>query len=255
MVIATSGLSLSARSRAAPAKVAITSSSPFQWNIVEKTRGLPSKATYATLDHPCGVARALDHIGERWALLIVRELLLGPKRFTDLRAGLPAASQNVLSQRLRELEASGVLRRRRLPPPAASQVYELTDLGHDLEPVVQALARWGSRLPLTSTKPLSPDALMHALKSTFDPETAGDFAGAVELRLGDQHFLATVSAGHLIVTRPPETTGAQATLHTDTETLRAVVFMGEPCDNLRIEGDRQLAERFVRLFSRPPRNS
>src|SRR5690606_26627924 len=77
-VIATSGLSRSARGRAAPAKVAITSSSPFQWNIVEKTRGVPSEATYATLDDPGGVARALDHIGERWALLIVRELLLGP---------------------------------------------------------------------------------------------------------------------------------------------------------------------------------
>src|SRR5271167_1726439 len=90
----------------------------------------------------CPVARALDVIGERWALLVVRELLLGPKRFTDLRAGMPNLSPDVLSQRLRELEQAGVLRRDRLPPPIASQVYELTDWGRELEPVVLGLGRW-----------------------------------------------------------------------------------------------------------------
>src|SRR3977135_907512 len=91
-----------------------------------------------------GVARALDVVGERWALLVVRELLLGPKRFTDLRTGLPHLSADVLSQRLRELERAGVVRRRKLPPPAGSRVYELTEWGRDLEPVVLDLGRWGS---------------------------------------------------------------------------------------------------------------
>src|SRR6187401_1310870 len=106
--------------------------------------------TKRTYGDRCGVARALDLVGERWALLVVRELLLGPKRFTDLRAGLPGLSPDVLSQRLRELEQAGILARRTLPPPAASQVYELTDRGHELRPVVLALGRWGSRAPFPS---------------------------------------------------------------------------------------------------------
>lgn len=213
------------------------------------------EAVMRTYDDPCGVARALDHVGERWALLIVRELLLGPKRFTDLRAGLPGASQNVLSQRLRELEESGVLRRRRLPPPAASQVYELTELGRELEPVVLALARWGSRLPLTSSRPLGVDALMFALRTTFDPGAADGFEGSVELRVDDQSFLATVSGGSFSVIRAPHDAGAQAVLSGDADALRAVVFLGEPCDRLAVEGDREVAERFVRLFPRPAMSS
>src|ERR1700737_4169741 len=106
---------------------------------------MPAKRTY---DDPCGVARALDRVGERWALLVVRELLFGPKRFTDLSQGLPGMSQNVLSQRLRELEDAAVVRRRRLGPPSSARVYELTQRGAELEPVLQALARWGSRNPL-----------------------------------------------------------------------------------------------------------
>src|SRR5689334_6789397 len=122
---------------------------------------------------PCGIARALDLVGERWALLVVRELLLGPKRFSDLRAGLPHVSADVLAQRLRELEHSGVVRRLKLPPPAGSRVYELTEWGTELEPVVLSLGRWGSRGPVPVTDlELSPDALMIALKTLFDPHRA-----------------------------------------------------------------------------------
>src|SRR3954462_9145850 len=100
-----------------------------------------------TYGEACAAAHALDLVGERWALLVVRELLLGPKRFTDLRAGICHAGPNVLAQRLRELEAAGIVRRRQLPPPAASRVYELTEWGSELEPVVTALGRWGARSP------------------------------------------------------------------------------------------------------------
>ena len=106
-----------------------------------------SKRTYGDA---CGIARALDVLGERWALMIVRELLLGPKRFTDLKAGLPHVSPNVLAQRLRDLEAIGVVRHHKLPPPAASQVYELTDWGTQLESVIMALGRWAARSPMRS---------------------------------------------------------------------------------------------------------
>src|SRR2546423_9041183 len=98
-------------------------------------------------DQGCGSAHALDLIGDRWALLVVRELVLGPKRFSDLRAGLPGIGPNVLSQRLKELEQVGVLRRRVLPPPAASTVYELTEWGAELEDVLVRLGRWGARSP------------------------------------------------------------------------------------------------------------
>ncbi len=104
-------------------------------------------ARVRTYDDGCAAAHALDLVGERWALLVVRELLLGPKRFTDLRSGLPNASPNVLAQRLRGLEAAGVVRRRKLPPPAASRVYELTEWGKDLEPVIISLGKWGVRSP------------------------------------------------------------------------------------------------------------
>src|ERR671923_1550635 len=116
----------------------------------------------------CGVARALDLIGERWALLVVRELLLGPKRFTDLREGLPHVSPDVLSQRLRELERDGIVARRTLAPPAGSKVYELTDRGRELEPVILALGRWGSSEPFPSADAkLGPDSVVIALLTLF----------------------------------------------------------------------------------------
>src|SRR5256886_7021284 len=100
-----------------------------------------------TYGESCAASHALDLVGERWALLVVRELLLGPKRFTDLRSGLPHVGPDMLSQRLRELEAAGLIERATLPPPAAARVYALTARGHELEPVVLALGRFGSAAP------------------------------------------------------------------------------------------------------------
>src|SRR5436190_19138926 len=105
---------------------------------------MPARRKY---DQGCGTAHALDLVGDRWALLVVRELVLGPKRFTDLRGGLPGIGPNVLSQRLRELEGAAVVRRRVLPPPAGSTVYELTPWGAELEEVLVQLGRWGARSP------------------------------------------------------------------------------------------------------------
>src|SRR5919112_3620037 len=110
----------------------------------DKIVGMAIKRTY---DDSCAAAHALDLVGERWALLVVRELLLGPKRFTDLRSGLPHVSPDVLAQRLRELEESGIVRRGKLPPPAGSRIYELTERGQQLEPVVLELGRFGSVAP------------------------------------------------------------------------------------------------------------
>lgn len=215
---------------------------------------MTSRRSYAD---PCGVARALDAVGERWALLVVRDLLLGPKRFTDLSAGLPGLSQNVLSQRLRELEEQGIVAKRKLGPPARVQVYELTPRGAELEAVVIALARWGSRAPLTTDAPLSTDALVLALRTTFTPEAVGDATTSYDLRLGDERFAAEFTGGEFRIARgTPQR--PDAAIHTDAATLRAMVFGGEPLDVARqrgtvtVSGAEKAITTFLRAFPRPP---
>ena len=157
---------------------------------------LTRMSTSRTYGDACGIARALDILGERWALMTVRELLLGPKRFTDLRAGLPHASPNILSMRLRDLEEHGLVRKRKLPPPAASQVYELTERGHEIAPVLDALGVWGSRLPLPGPDAtMSFDAHILSFRTLFRPDLAEGFDARVELRLGERTFRATVADG------------------------------------------------------------
>jgi DNA-binding HxlR family transcriptional regulator/putative sterol carrier protein len=212
-------------------------------------------STMRSYRDPCGIARALDRIGERWALLVVRELLFGPKRFTDLRAGLPGASPNVLAERLRELERAGVVQRRKLEPPAAVHVYELTRWGMELEGVLLALGRWGSRAPLVDGE-LSPDALLVALQTTFDAGAAAGVRATCELRLGDARFHLRVAGGKLEIARG----GAgdpDVRLATDPSTLRRLVFGGERladavrAGRVEVDGDRRAAERLLRLFPRP----
>jgi DNA-binding HxlR family transcriptional regulator len=210
-----------------------------------------------TYGDPCGIARALDLVGERWALLIVRELNLGPKRFTDLRAGLPTASPNVLSQRLRELEEAGVIEHRRLPPPARIPVYELTDWGHELEPVLITLGRWGSRAPARHQRQLSVDALIMALITTFDPTRAEAVTLRVGLLLGEDRFTLAIRDGQLEVVRK-DSGPTDATIGTDVGTLRTLVFSGgELAPLLRdgrvaLKGDANTVERFLDLFTLQP---
>ena len=209
-------------------------------------------AAKRTYDDPCGVARALDLVGERWALLVVRELLLGPKRFTDLRLGLPAASQNVLTHRLRELEASGVVHRRKLGPPAGSWAYELTEIGYDLEPVVLSLARWGSRLPMTAGTDLSVDALIIALKTAYDPAADPELRGAFGLQLGDDVFHAEVADSRVALARG-RATSPDATIETSAAVFRSLVFGGHRLADAdaKVGGDGELMARFLALFPRP----
>ena len=155
----------------------------------------------------CGVARSLDVIGERWALLIVRELLLGPKRFNDLLAGLAGASPNVISQRLRELTGSGVIRHRDLGPPARVRVYELTDWGRELEPVILHLGQWGTRAPLPEGARSSLDSLILALQATADPAVVD---GRYELRVDTDVFTVDGTSGSVRV-RPLPPTPARCT--------------------------------------------
>jgi DNA-binding HxlR family transcriptional regulator len=146
-------------------------------------------ATMRTYGDGCGIAHALDLVGERWALLVIRELLLGPKRFTDLRDGLPNASPNVLSQRLRELEQGGIVRRRKLAPPAGSWIYELTAWGRELKPIVISLGAWAIRSPsFPRGAPVGSDSVILALSTFFDAGAAGDLDARYELRMGENTF-------------------------------------------------------------------
>lgn len=211
--------------------------------------------TRRTYDDGCASAQALDLIGERWALLVVRELVLGPKRFTDLRAGLAGISPNVLTQRLGELEHAGVLRRRKLPPPAATWVYELTAWGAELEPVIMAIGRWGARSPLLAPGPMSPDALVLSFRTMFSAEAAAGLDATYELRFGEQRYHARVARGRFEIARGPAAV-ADVIVESDPDTLAAAVYGGDAGvakgkRNLKVEGSKAAYKRFLGLFPLP----
>jgi DNA-binding HxlR family transcriptional regulator len=216
----------------------------------------PSRRRY---DDACGTAHGLDLIGERWALLVMRELMLGPKRFSDIRADLPGISANVLTQRLEGLEASGLLVRRRLPPPASSQVYELTEWGYEAEPIVQVLGRWAARSPdHDPTMPISPVSIMLSFRTMFDATRAKGLKGNIGFRLGAETFLLKLAGARMEVERG-DPRGADVIFTGSAPALAAAVYGGVPFDALAeegaltIQGDLKLAKRFCTLFPLPPK--
>ena len=223
----------------------------------QKVTTTPQAASKRRYDDACGTAHALDLVGERWALLVMRELMLGPKRFSDLRADLPGISANVLTQRLEGLETSGLLVRRKLPPPASAQVYELTDWGYEAEPIVQSLGRWAARSPAHDpTLPISATSIVLSFRTMFAADRAKGLDATVGLRLGTETFLGTIGEGRLAIGRGDP--GAADVIFTGSAAaLAAAVYGGQPLDSLaeagalRVEGDRALAERFLTLFPLP----
>ena len=202
----------------------------------------------------CSSAHALDLVGERWALLIVRDLLFGPKRFSDLQAGLPQSSPNVLTQRLRELEEAGVVRRRRLPPPAPANVYELTEWGGELEPILLGLQRWGAGSPSYSPdRPVGCDAAMLAMKNTFNASAAHGVRVTAEIRFGTDTFRLAVDNGTIEIGRGPALR-PDVILETDPATLEELAFGGLTVDRaerggrLAIEGDGAALDGLLAVF-------
>lgn len=201
----------------------------------------------------CGLAHALELIGERWAPLVLREMALGPRRFSDLRADLPGISANVLTQRLSELEERGLVRRRKLPPPASVQVYEATEWALEATTILCALGRWASRSPRHERRhPVSPVAIMLSIRTNFDPERAGDFVGTMVFHFGDCRYFARVHDRKIEVGRG-EPEDADAVITCAPNDLKPVLYGGAPLENLAVEGDIALVRRFVTLFALPPK--
>jgi DNA-binding HxlR family transcriptional regulator len=219
-----------------------------------KSPKLPRERWY---DDACGTAMAMELVGERWSLLIVRELMFGPRRFGELKAGLPGISANVLTQRLEGFEASGILMRRKLPPPASVQVYELTPLGYAAETVIKELGRWAAQSPLHDPMlPLSPASIMLSFRTMLDAERARGLDVVIGFRFGEEAFRAHLAGSDIRITRG-EAEDAVLRFTGTPRTLAAAVYGGQPLDALHeagdlvIEGDRALAARFVALFSLP----
>jgi DNA-binding HxlR family transcriptional regulator len=215
-------------------------------------------ATKRTYGEACRFAYALDVVGERWAMLVVRELLLGPKRFTDLRTSLPHASSNILSERLRDLEQGGVIQRRKLPPPAGSSVYELTEWGRELEPVLTKLGAWGARSPIPpESQEIGPDSIVLALRSLFDPDAAGDLEASYALQIGEERFRVEISGGEVELARDVPAEPVLSIAVPDAPTLAAILTAQLPLDDAlasgaaQIKGSKQAAKRFLRLFPMP----
>ncbi len=205
-------------------------------------------------DACCG-AHALELIGERWALLIVRELMFGPRRFSEIKAGLPGISANVLTQRLEGLERAGLLKRDRLPPPANAQVYKLTPWGYEVEPIIQVMSRWAARSPdHDPSLPLSAASLMLSFRTLFDATRAAGVNGTIGFRFGWDGFVARMAGGTLAITRT-DPTRADAVFTTNNPMALAVVIYGgqklRDAESITITGDRKLAEKFVTLFPLP----
>jgi DNA-binding HxlR family transcriptional regulator len=208
-------------------------------------------------DDACGTALALELVGERWSLLIVRELMFGGRRFGELKANLPGISANILTQRLEGMEASGILTRRKLPPPASVQVYELTPWGYESETAIKELGRWATRSPLHDpTLPLSAASLMLSFRTMLSAERSAGMVALIGFQLGSEGFLGRLENG-VIAIRREDPAGADLIFESDPITLASVVYGGRPIADaeaagaLTILGDRTLAERYVTLFPLP----
>lgn len=201
----------------------------------------------------------MDLVGERWALPVMRELMLGPRRFGELKASINGISANVLTQRLEGLEAAGVVKRVKLPPPASVQVYELTPWGYEAGPIFQAMGRWAVKSPAHDpTRPFSPVSLMLSFRTMIDVGRVGEEAARIVFRIGEESFTFAVDRGAVTLGRGEEP-GADLILTGPTAALGALAYAGVPLEALEAEGalvaegDRTLAKRFATWFPLPPK--
>lgn len=206
----------------------------------------------------CGTAFGMELIGERWSLMIVRELMFGPRRFSDLRTSLPGISAKVLTERLASLEEAGVLKREKLPPPASLQVYGLTEWGYAGEPVIQELGRWAAmHRGHDPTLPLSPVSLMLSMRTMFNPAKAKGLRARIGFDVAGEEFLAAMANGLLPIKRGHASQGQTVFRAPTAMPVAAMLYGKVPPEALEgegglvIEGDRELALRYADIFALP----
>jgi len=202
-------------------------------------------------DDACGLAHAMELLGERWAMLVLRELAYGPRRFSELKADLQGISANVLTQRLSELEARGLVRKTKLPPPASVQVYEATGWGLEAIPVIASLGRWAARSPLHNPAlRMSHVSVVMSLQTLISAERAEGLDARVGFRFGDTNYVVMVHDGVLDVARGDGGPCDVTFIGSPTD-VAGVIHGGAPLDTIRVEGDLALADRFRTLFPLP----
>ncbi len=220
----------------------------MQLQKLTKTRKGEEKRRY---DDACGLAHALELVGERWAMLVLRELAYGPRRFSELKSDLQGISANVLTQRLTELESRGLVRKTRLPPPASIQVYEASEWGLEAVPVIASLGRWAARSPLHDpTLPMSHVSLIMSMQTLFSPALAEGLHARIGFRLGEASYVVTVADGAIGVERG-EVKDCDVEFIGDPSAVAGVIHGGAPFETIRVEGDVELARRFRTLFPLP----
>lgn len=207
----------------------------------------------------CGTAHALELVGERWSLMIMREMMFGPRRFGDIRAALPGLSANVLTQRLETLEGHGIVVKSRLPPPASVQVYGLTAWGYEADQLLMVLGNWAARSPgHDPTLPLSKTSLMLSFRTMFRAEVAGDTAMTVGFRLGEETFRVLIMDGALTPSRAG-VEEADVVFTTTPEAMAGFVYGKVPLEAMEatgaiaVGGDRARALAFQTFFTLPPK--
>ena len=220
----------------------------------------PAKSHGRWYGDACAAAFGMELIGERWSLLVIREMMLGPRRFSELRTALQALSAKTLTERLEGLETTGIVERAMLPPPVSAQVYRLPAWGRELEPVLQALGRWAVRSPLHDPAlPLTPVSLMLSLRTMLDAGRIGDLELWVAFDVGEQHFAGRLRAGDLTIHPAGDGMPAPDLRFSGRSASDFLpVFYGkaplpEAGAALKIEGEPELARRFIDLFVLPPK--
>jgi len=217
---------------------------------ITKSRQNEEKRRY---EDACGLAHAMELLGERWAMLVLRELAYGPRRFSELKADLKGISANVLAQRLTELERRSLVRKTKLAPPASIQVYEATEWGLEVVPLIASLGRWAARSPWHNpTLQMSHVSVIMSLQTLLSPGLAEGLDVRIGFRFGDVSYVTRLHDGRLDVERGP-VQDCDVVFSGTTSDIAAVIHGGAPLEMIDVEGDMELAKRFPTLFPLPPK--
>jgi len=222
----------------------------MQLEKLTNSRQIEEKRRY---EDACGLAHAMELLGERWAMLVLRELAYGPRRFSELKADLKGISANVLAQRLTELERRSLVRKTKLAPPASIQVYEATEWGLEVVPLIASLGRWAARSPWHNpTLQMSHVSVIMSLQTLISPTLAEGLNARIGFQFGDVSYVTTIRDGLLDVERCPIADCDVEFRGTPCE-IAAVVHGGAPLETIEVKGDMEMAKRFRTLFPLPPK--